>query len=155
MFKPIPNYPGYEISEAGTVRSLKYHEPRLLKPQSLNRGYQIVSLHVHGIPKQLTVHSLVLLTFVGPRPEGQCIRHLDNDPANNNLDNLVYGSLTDNQQDRLTHGTYGMTLNARKVKVIRGLRHVGWEIKRIASLFGVSKTCIYRVTRRLTWSNIP
>ena len=155
MFKPIPNYPGYEISEAGAVRSLKYREPRILNPRLRRRGYLFVSLYVDGKPHHLTIHSLVLLTFVGPRPEGQYIRHLDNDPANNNLDNLVYGSPTENQQDRLTHGTYGMALNARKVKVIRGLRHVGWEIRRIASLFGVSISTIGRVIRRDVWANIP
>ena len=154
MFKPIPNYPGYEISEAGAVRSLKRSKPQILKPQPMGAGYLSVFLCIDGKPKQLTVHSLVLLTFIGPRPEGQQIRHLDGDKANNSLDNLTYGTLTENRQDRHSHGTWGWRLNPRKVRVIRGLRHVGWEVKRIASLFGVTTTSISKVILRKSWTHV-
>ena len=35
--------------------------------------------------RNIYIHHLVLLTFVGPRPEGMEVRHLDGDPLNNTL----------------------------------------------------------------------
>ena len=36
------------------------------------------------------MHSLVLLTFVGPRPDGMGIDHLNEDKLDNHLENLEY-----------------------------------------------------------------
>lgn len=46
-----------------------------------------------------TLHSLVMLTFVGPRPMGFIIRHLDDDKTNNKLSNLRYGTYSENAID--------------------------------------------------------
>lgn len=37
-----------------------------------------------------------MLAFVGPKPSGTEILHLDHDPANNRLVNLKYGTRTEN-----------------------------------------------------------
>lgn len=48
----------------------------------------------------LYVHQIVCLTFHGPRPfEDAVVRHLDDNPANNHPDNLVWGSYQDNAND--------------------------------------------------------
>jgi hypothetical protein len=52
------------------------------------------------------VHSLVILAFVGPRPDGEQVRHLNGNPADNRLTNLAYGTQSQNQQDSLRHGTH-------------------------------------------------
>jgi hypothetical protein len=50
------------------------------------------------------VHHLILLAFVGPRPEGCVTRHLDDDKANNRLGNLCYGTSTENNYDMVRNG---------------------------------------------------
>lgn len=51
-----------------------------------------------------TVHTLVAETFIGPRPEGQQVRHLDGVRWNNNAWNLEYGTAVQNASDRNYHG---------------------------------------------------
>lgn len=52
------------------------------------------------------VHELVLLAFVGPRPDGMVCRHFpDRDTANNSVDNLSWGTQKQNMADRAVQGT--------------------------------------------------
>lgn len=61
----------------------------------------------HGREKQTTVkvHVAVALAFLGPRPEGLDIRHLDGDPTNAHASNLAYGTKLENEADKWRHGT--------------------------------------------------
>lgn len=44
--------------------------------------------------------------FVGPRPEGLEVRHLDGDPSNNVLSNLTYGTRSDQRMDDVRNGVH-------------------------------------------------
>lgn len=107
-WRPIPGYPGYEVSDEGSVRSSKYRQPRLLKPTTNPQtGYKQVYLRADGRTHTWRVHALVLLAFVGPRPEGDVqVRHLDGDRLNNRLANLAYGTRSENMRDAVEHGTH-------------------------------------------------
>ena len=66
-----------------------YEEPDiLLKPKKAGAGRLYVSLHKNGKRNNLYVHRLVLITFVGPCPEGMECCHKDDNPLNNRLENL-------------------------------------------------------------------
>lgn len=43
--------------------------------------------------------------FLGPRPDGLVVRHLDDDRTNNRASNLAYGTASDNQRDSVRNGT--------------------------------------------------
>lgn len=105
-WKPIPNFPGYEVSDQGRVLSrLRHHGsngPRILKPATTPDGYQVVNLR--GSVQR--IHFLVQLAFVGPRPEGAVIRHLDGDCTNNTASNLRYGTTAENTRDSIRHGSH-------------------------------------------------
>ena len=45
------------------------------------------------------VASLVAFAFIGPRPDGNVVRHLDGNKDNNRADNLAYGTHQDNADD--------------------------------------------------------
>ena len=105
----IPGYDGYEVSALGEVRSWRpcrdMPTPHLLRLQKGGRGYPIVRMRrSDGAWRTHTVHSLVMRTFVGPRPKNMEIRHLDGDRWNNTLRNLAYGTTSENAQDRVAHG---------------------------------------------------
>jgi hypothetical protein len=53
-----------------------------------------------------TVHSLMAEAFIGPRPDGQEVRHLNGQPADNRIENLTYGSKSENAYDSIEHGTH-------------------------------------------------
>lgn len=118
---PIPGYEGrYEVSDQGEVRSLPRYRSRggILRPHpSLPGGYPSVNLRKDGAGKTMRVHALVMLAFVGPRPEGQVTRHLNGNPLDNRLENLTYGTPTENNLDTVRHGG---NANARKTHCPQG-----------------------------------
>lgn len=108
-WKPIPGYDGrYEVCTDGSVASLRSGKRRRLKPvQWRDTRYQRISLYDgKGYGRPRYVHQVVLLTFVGPLPDGLVVRHLNGDPSDNRLANLAYGTRKENQQDSLIHGTH-------------------------------------------------
>ncbi|MEC5149167.1 HNH endonuclease [Cryobacterium sp. GrIS_2_6] len=108
---PIPDFPGYEVSDLGRVRSFMRSAPIIMRQQFTSTGgYGHVGLH-NGTSHTRKVHSLVLLAFVGPLPKGMVRRHLDGNVRNNALSNLRYGTQSENLLDQREHGT-----NARSNK---------------------------------------
>jgi hypothetical protein len=107
----IPDFAeGYAISNRGRVISYRRRMPAFLA-WNINhlRGYYASVGLAHPETKVHTrhrIHALVLEAFVGPRPDGLDIRHLDGDPLNNHLSNLAYGTKQENMQDTLLHGTH-------------------------------------------------
>ena len=70
-----------------------------------NRKYRLCTLYRDGQSRQRTVHTLVLETFVGPRPEkGMYGCHRDDNPENNHLDNLYWGTPAQNSRDAVNNG---------------------------------------------------
>lgn len=159
IWKDIAGFEGrYEVSNLGRVRSyLEYggtlsQTPHLRKPYSRKDGYQSIALHKEGKWRKATIHRLVLETFVGRPCEKQECRHLDNDPANNNLVNLRWGTHQDNITDKISNKT--VKLSVSMVKAIRELqrRNCPVTVRRLAEYFNVSKTTIREVHARTTWN---
>lgn len=118
----------YEISDWGRVRSVrrtvtdrlgrKRQWPALIMRTVVRKSGHIgVTLSAHGRHIPRDVHQLVAEAFLGVRPAGMQIRHLDGDPANNNISNLAYGTCSENQYDRVRRGR---DHNARKTACKRG-----------------------------------
>ncbi len=70
IFVSIPGYENrYEVSDQGRVRSLYLNKQVILKPETKrDTGYQRVVLCVNNVRKHYSVHTLVLLAFIGPPP---------------------------------------------------------------------------------------
>lgn len=102
----------YEVSNFGGVRSFKQNSAgKLLAVQIRKRDdYRTVSLSNYGVQKSHKVHALVMAAFVGPRPDGMDIRHLDGDKGNNDRTNLAYGTRVENMGDMREHGTHANTV---------------------------------------------
>lgn len=101
----IPETDGdYWVSDEGQVwsRPRRGTSGGLLTPYWDSEGYLRVSLYT-GERRIGKVHRLMLEAFVGPDDGRQC-RHLDGDRANNRLENLVWGTPSENMKDRVRHG---------------------------------------------------
>lgn len=102
-WRSVPGWDGqYSVTQHGNVRSEK--TGRILKQTMGVDGYSRVSLKHNGKRSTPTIHRLIMESFVGPRPEGYHIRHLDGDKLNNTLDNLEYGTPKENAEDVKRHG---------------------------------------------------
>lgn len=142
QWRDIPGHPHYQASNMGRIRSLDhqtaYTTPqghnktitkhgKILKPKvsaprnGSNRGAALrVSIWEDGKAVSRTVHSLVMLAWVGPRPTNKLIRHLDDDYTNNKVRNLRYGTPRENQLDSVRLGNH---TGSKKTKCPRGHRY--------------------------------
>jgi len=170
--KSIPWFPGYQITKDGRVWS----EPRCgsgcpslgrwLKPQLKKQGYYKVTLGKIGKRYSLYIHRLVLETFVGPCPDGMECRHLDGNPRNNNLNNLRWGTRSENGKDTVKHGRChpphymginnpATKLNPTKVRMIIYMYRTGLFLQReIAKIYNVSTLTISNVVTKKTWGHL-
>ena len=105
VWKAIPGYEGqYEVSDQGNVRTFRRGaNGRLMKPGRMPQGHLSVAL---GRKNSQCVHRLVLLTFVGPAPDKHECCHNNGNPADNRLENLRWGTRSENISDAVRHGTW-------------------------------------------------
>lgn len=107
IWRDIGNFIGYQVSSLGRIRSFinnrhgvcdEYH---ILNPVYNRHGYPTVSL---GRGNRRLISRLVAEAFI-PNPNNlPIVRHLDDDPSNNHVDNLAWGTQIDNMQDCVQHG---------------------------------------------------
>lgn len=152
IWKSIPGFEDqYEVSDHGRVRSVdrtiilgdgqkRTYRGKILKPGRAKSGHLTVVLGRAAGSR--TVHSLVLLAFVGPPPSGQEGRHLNGVPGDNRLGNLTYGTRGDNMRDVKHHGgRSNYKLSPDDVREIRSLFDT-WSGVQLATFFGVSDAVI-------------
>lgn len=132
-WRPIPSYEGmYEVSSAGQVRSLARNQ--LMPTGGIRRlpqrvmvatpgagGYPRVTLSRAGRRTCPPVHQLVARAFLAASHfGGAVVCHADGNPLNNNVQNLRWGTTSDNMRDCLAHGTHA---EARRTHCDSGHRY--------------------------------
>lgn len=91
-WRDVVGYEGYyQVSDRGNVRHSRNGILRLTQRNKSAR-YLCVHLSVNGQSKVISVHRLVVEAFIGSQPTGHEVRHLDGNPQNNNLDNILWGT---------------------------------------------------------------
>lgn len=105
-WKQIAGFPTYEVSERGDVR----RNGRILRPVPSKYGHLGVTLyngHKQGTVargRKIGIHQLVARAFLGDPPfPGAIVRHLNGHPFDNRRDNLSWGTVRDNVNDRREH----------------------------------------------------
>ena len=110
--RTIPGFPDYEVSADGQVFSNRpwvrgSRTPRTLRQATDRKGYRSVALrNTEGRSRTQKVHWLVAAAFLGPRPAGMQIRHLNSDKTDNSAANLAYGTQLENMADRVALKTH-------------------------------------------------
>lgn len=104
--RDVPGFPGYSVSTNGDVFNQYGNRLAQYKDTRPGKGHLAVELWRDGKAHRVKVHLLVLSVFVGPRPEGLETRHLDGNPENNRVENLRYGTSSENSLDQVRHGTH-------------------------------------------------
>ena len=125
IWKPIPGYLNYKVSNFGRVKSIQRldargerRKGRILKQAKNPRGYMMVTLYEDGKRTTVTVHKLVMSAFAGERPDGLEVNHIDENKNNNSLENLEYVTRLQNihHGTRTERATRHMINNPRKSK---------------------------------------
>jgi hypothetical protein len=146
----------YEVSDFGRVRSIrngKRHR-RIMAAFRSGRGYFYVKLVRDGVRAKFSLHGLVARAFLGPRPDGCEINHLDGDKANNRPSNLEYVTHAENIRHARLAGRKACKLTSHSVRQIRHMSQEGVSPLALSRQFGVKATAIRRAVRKHTWAHV-
>ncbi len=170
-WRPIPGFDGYEASSLGRIRSLdrmvtstwrgrpyKVARGGRVLRQCRRKGSGYMTCMLSG--KCQLVHRLVCLAFHGEPQDGHVVRHKDGSRDNNHKDNLAWGTLAENQADRLIHGTamHGernpqARLSERTIKeILASYTGRRGEQKMLAERYGISRGHICNILKGERWS---
>jgi sRNA-binding carbon storage regulator CsrA len=167
--RPVPGFPGYRVGPAGSVQScwrprglghgkgtkrVLSDRWRELKSSFRTDGYLAVNLWKNQRGHNRPIHVLVLICFVGPRPAGLVSRHLNGNHLDNRVENLAWGTHTENHADRDAHGRTArgerngnVRISDAEVAALHLLRSRGWSYLRLARLFAISKSQVGRILK--------
>lgn len=172
VWKDIPEFPGYEVSNRGRMRSyfqyLGYgrweisNEPQRFMSQHPDRkGYLTIALVSNSGRYTLKVSRTVLLAFIGPCPQGMESCHNDGVKSNNHLYNLRWDTPKNNCKDKKAHGTENIGMKSRTSKLcdaqiyeIRRLHKYKYPVSIIAKLFNINRSNAWHILHRKTWTHL-
>jgi hypothetical protein len=163
VWLPIKDYPDYEVSDDGQVRSLKFSKIRILKQQhtGADRAYRRIELWYNRIPARFYVHTLVLQAFIGPPigDKNEC-NHKDSIKHNNHIDNLEWVTSSGNKIHGVINGLYPCgeqcswtKLSAENIMTIKDMYANGMTHEAIAKHFPVKRRQISRILQGTRWKN--
>lgn len=167
----------YEVSDFGAVRSVdreivcpsrwgttrKWVQPGVLLTPVVNPvdHYGYVCLYRAGVRQRRPVHQLVLEAFIGPCPEDMETCHCNGIRMDNRVENLRWGTKTENMADKIKTGTdprgenNGMgKLSEDDVREIRALANTKIKKVDIARKFNISPTYLADITANRYWAHI-
>jgi hypothetical protein len=173
-WRDIPGYEGYQASSIGRVRSnflLGGHGRRgawrVRKLCKMSSGYPSLSVVVGGTRSSPAVHWLVAAAFLGPRPAGFEINHIDGVKSNNRVGNLEYVTVSENKRHAIRLGLmpgpphyfgekhHNAKLTQIQADEIRRIHATGRHLqKTIAKKFGVSPYVVSDIVTGKTYKSI-
>lgn len=172
QWKRIPNFSRYEASTKGRIRSTNYKNSgstKVLKPADGGDGYLKTMLqNDNGKYKSWGIHKFIAFTYLGERPDGLEINHIDGNKLNNSPSNLEYCTKSENLKhayannliDPARGSKNGMAkLTEDDVRAIR--KHAKesgryYGRKKLASKYGVTEGQIKDIVtrRRNVWPHV-
>ena len=159
IWKDIKGYEGvYQISSEGRVKSLKRKvsckngsfrelQEKIVQPLFTKNGYLNLIASKKQFRETLVVHHLVAKHFIGERPEGMYVDHIDRDRTNNRVENLRYVTAQESVINRKI-----TKLNGDMVKQIKEM--MGHKPQsEIAKLFGISQAMVSSINTGRRWKS--
>jgi hypothetical protein len=164
-WRPVVGYEEwYEVSSEGRIRRIKPARGTrvgwILRPHLANRGYRQITILSDRKRRELCVHSIVAAAFLGPRPLGHDVNHIDGDKMNNRAGNLEYVT----RKENLAHASklgllrvgedFGRSpLKENNIRAIRKLAR-SMRVGAIAKIFNVSHQTISDIVLGKTWKHV-
>ncbi len=116
-FIPVPGTDGrYSISRGAEVFS--HYAGKTMRTSVNSGGYRTISINKQRVP----VHVLVMMAFVGPRPNGFDIDHINRIKTDNRIENLRYAPRGLNGHNAIKHHSSPRSSRFRGVTFVRTAR---------------------------------
>jgi hypothetical protein len=161
-WRPVVGYEGwYEVSNLGRVKRVRRGSgtrPGTILTPIRRPGCWTVALSRDAVEIVFRIHALVMEAFVGPRPPGLVINHIDADTLNNAVWNLEYVTQRENVHHTMRLGLRRLVgkhckLNPDKVREIRKLVGTTTNVE-LGKRFGVSGSAIDRIANGEAWKTV-
>lgn len=172
-WRDVVGYEGfYQVSSLGRVRSCdrvirdsfghnRFRRSRLLSPTIDKYGYYKLHLSKNNVRGYFTIHVLVAKAFLGNRPDGLQVNHINGVKTDNCLGNLEYVSGSRNIVHAQDMGLkpvgsrcWQAKLSEADVSNIKLLISQGARIVDIAKRYGVVKETISSIKQGITWKHV-
>jgi len=167
---PVIGHEGYGVDKEGNFYSYWINKgkngvhlsekPKKIKGSKSKKGY--ITFWIKGERKRPYAHRLVYETFKGKIPEGMVVRHLNDIPDDNRLENLTIGTQKENAEDYkrngrsvVGEGRWNSIFNEKDIRNIRNMH----ENKRttyveIAKKYNCSPSTIKLIVKRVNWKHV-
>lgn len=104
-FRKVPSLQFlYEVNENGTIfRNVKSKKQLKIKldMHHSDKGYYASFVNIKGVVKRVMMHIIVAECWLGSRPEGLQIDHIDRNTRNNHYSNLRYVNQSTQMKNRV------------------------------------------------------
>lgn len=167
VWKPVDGFPNTEVSNLGRVKSLFRGQDRIRKTQAHQCGYEVVKLQCGNFRKWCRVHVLVMEAFIGPKPKGWDVNHIDGCKQNNRLENLEYVTRSYNHKHAFQLGLAkspfrhyqgskhpGSKVKESDVHTMREMFAQGIPRRSIAEKFDISPYTVWDIVKRRSWKHV-
>ncbi len=173
IWKDVVGFEGrYLVSDLGKVKSIitkdsrgQKRTPKILKQTPYRKNGKVLRMFLTLMDcsngkHNKKVHTLVMEAFVGKRPDGYHICHNNGDSQDNRLENLRYGSPSENEQDKIKHGTsqrgeknIKSKLTLEQVIEIKSLDLTKYgDLKKAADKYNVSSVTVNHIQKGRQWA---
>lgn len=165
--REIPGYLGYYATEDGNIISFRSGYPRELTKQIHKNYYHVFVRKGFGRKTQvkMPVHQLVLMAYKGVKPDPIMLtRHLNGNCLDNCPDNLEWGTVKENVQDSIRHGTAACLrlgeqhpcskLREQDIRDIKAALAKGINQYIIAKQYNISQRHVSDIKLEKTWKHL-
>ena len=161
IWKDIPNYEGYQVSNKGNVKSLKRKcKVLVLHPRN---GYLCAVGCINGKERKISAHRAVAIAFI-PNPLNKSqVNHINGIKIDNRVENLEWCTNAENMAHAVKNGltkssgmqNHNAKLTDEIVFKIREMASKGMNSPQIAKEIKVVKTwSVYYIIKRKSWKHI-
>jgi hypothetical protein len=151
VWKDIPGYPTYQVSESGNIRRIRDGRVKMLKSQITPKGYARITLNkANSKPRHKKVHRLVALTFLGEPLDDtrNHVNHKDGVKLNNHHSNLEWVSNRENITHAIENNLLTHNLKVRVYDTVTGDLQIIPSMETTAGRFNIGIMTLKRYLGR-------
>lgn len=161
IWKSINNYPQYEVSNLGNIKSLGNEfsrKERILKKGTVKSGYDIVVLIKDKKQKSTYVHRLVAEHFICNKSGKREVNHINGVKNDNRVCNLEWCTTSENAIHAFKNGLSDKGQDRTQAKLtdaeVLEIRNSPLRNIELSRMYNISKSVISNIQNKKSWLHL-